>query len=222
MAALSEAVSYRISRYNIKKHALTTGQITASICQFVFSVWAFLNMVIYRYHDISSSTWQIESYLIGFYIYDLLHMLTYKEGRKLYIFHLHHIVAVAIIATFQEYPDIGSHLIVNTVLFLLEVSSLSVNITVLYKQFAPNHVQSVELINVVVYGITRIISFPSIIYVESYRMYIEGHLIEPQYAAPMVLLFLLHLLCIMWYKTMLTNFYERYINVTHNLELQPL
>jgi TLC domain len=222
MASLSAFVSYRISRYEIRKPALTTGQITAAICQFVFSIWAFLNMIIYTYRDITDSTWQIEAYLIGFYIYDLFHLLTYKEGRKLYIFHLHHIVAVVTLIILQEYPEVCPDIIINTILFVLETSSLGINITVLYKQFATNYIQTAELINVIIYGATRIIAFPSLIYTEIHNMYVNGHLGEPPFASVAIIMTLLHILCMVWFQKMLTNFYERYIYVTHSLESQPL
>jgi hypothetical protein len=219
MTCLSTLIAARLAIYDIKKLELTIGQITGTVCQVLAVIWTLLNIAASYQYDITITTWHMTVYIIGFYSYDLIHLLTYAEGRKLYVFHAHHIAAIITAITILVYPEICSILVVNMLIALLELSGASVNITALCKQFVPAYNKTVEFVNILIYVTTRNILYPCIIIKLTYDAYFDGHILKVQYLIPGITCHLLILACVVWGKTMIEKYYERYMISTRNPEL---
>jgi hypothetical protein len=153
----------------------------------------------------------------------MLHMMTYEEGRKSYIFYLHHVVTIAIVGYLLYYPELTDNIPSVIIVFLLEASSACVNITALYKQFIKIYIQQIELLNISVYCMARIIGYPISIICLSYIFYIDETLTIKLYLFPIIILSMLYGVCLFWFRTMVLKYYKKYYTLvdtttpTHNL-----
>jgi len=103
----------------------------------------------------------VPSLLFGYFVYDLIDLLRKPDWQTLYI--VHHIISLLLmlfIKVFTDHNDIFYPMIV-----LLESSTLTMNIGNLLKQVvSPVYYKLLNLLNIVVYGITRVLLFPVWIY----------------------------------------------------------
>ena len=66
----------------------TLGQLVAATCQSLMTGWSLYNLVL------GSSVQYLDQLIIGFYIYDIVHILTKPYGKTQRIYLLHHIATI--------------------------------------------------------------------------------------------------------------------------------
>jgi len=208
LSGLSFCLTRGLSSYKLKKLEVTVGQIVPLMCEITIAIWALTNIANYN-----STIWHLLTFSIGFYTYDMLHMLTYEEGRKSYIYYLHHIATISMLGYLINYPDLTANVSSPLIVFLLESSSASVNITALYKQFVNINIQRAELINIIIYGITRILAYPITISYSLYILYIDENINNYTYIFPITVLYMLYGVCVFWFRSMALKYYKKYYSV---------
>jgi hypothetical protein len=226
LSGLSFCLTRSLASYNLKKLEVTVGQIIPLMCELTVAIWSIVILI--NYDEAIGSIIHLLSFVIGFYTYDMLHMLTYEEGRKSYLYYVHHIVTIGILGYLVYFPKLAYNIMFPVVFLILEASSASVNATALYKQFIQVHVQWVELANAIIYCITRIIAFPITIFYTSHIYYMDENLTVDIYIFPILVLCMLYVVCCVWFRTMALKHYKKYYTVpptptetniapTHNL-----
>ena len=185
----------RLNPNLLEKQDILIGQFIGALIQLGLSIWASVNLLL---SSPDQSTWHLKTALIGFYTYDLIYLLSFAKGQTMYLFHAHHIGCIILISHLQLYPHINKHDSMNMFIFILELSAASINIKNLYRQFQLPFPNRVELINILIYFITRIILFPIILYIEIYHLYMKEILFTLPAMIPSALLVTLHLICVKW------------------------
>jgi hypothetical protein len=99
--------------------------------------------------------------VIGFYLYDMIHLATKPYGTSQHMFQVHHALTIAL-AGYLDLIDTPYKAEVNLIYILLETSSTAINTVSVLKYYRPVPA-SVSTANVAIYGITRIILYPLIV-----------------------------------------------------------
>jgi len=180
----------------------TIWQIMSVIGQLLITGWASLNLLgLNAYHS-------LDALVIGYYLYDIVHLLTkpYAKTHTLYL--VHHVVAIFIVG-FLYLVDIPYVVPLNILYVLLEFSAAAGNITNLLIHTYPSSqfVISSSFINVSIYGITRIVVYPIVV---SYLAYYVYGTTTSTYSfciclVPLGLLTGLYFACIYWYIGMVAK-----------------
>jgi hypothetical protein len=140
------------------------GQITAAIGQLMITGWASLNLL-------GLNAFQsLDAFVIGYYIYDTIHLLTKPYAKTLKIFIIHHMLAIFLVG-YLHVLDIPYYIILNMFYIVLEFSGTSINITNTLIHIYPSasFVIPCSFINLCIYGITRILLYPiGVIYIAHY------------------------------------------------------
>lgn len=131
----------------------TLGQVVAATCQFLMTGWSLSNLVL------GSSIQALDQLVIGFYIYDIVHLLTKPYGKTQRIYLLHHIMSILFIYlnTLNIHRNVFS---TNISYLLMESSSATINLTAIIVHERPRYKSFVNKVNVFVYGLTRVVLFP--------------------------------------------------------------
>ena len=131
----------------------TLGQVVAATCQFLMTGWSLSNLVL------GSSVQGLDQLVIGFYIYDIVHLLTKHYGKTQRIYLLHHVVTIVFI--YLNTLNIHRNLLSTNISYLLmESSSATINLTAIIVHERPRYKSFVNKVNIIVYGLTRVILFP--------------------------------------------------------------
>jgi hypothetical protein len=99
--------------------------------------------------------------VIGFYLYDMIHLATKPYGTSQHMFQVHHALTIAL-AGYLDLIDTPYKVEVNLIYILLETSSTALNAVCVLKSYCPVPV-SVSTANVAIYGITRIVLYPIVV-----------------------------------------------------------
>ena len=136
----------------------TVGQIMAAACQFIIVVWTSLNLLL------GSSIQPLHTCMIGFYIYDLIHLTIHPYGKTQQIFLVHHTMTIGLVL-YLKYVPLSYYSFNNEIYLFLELSGFSINVTNVVKQFYPASKYNIVLsaLNVYIYGLTRGILCPCIV-----------------------------------------------------------
>jgi len=131
----------------------TLGQLVAATCQSLMTGWSLSNLIL------GSSVQALDQLVIGFYIYDIVHLLTKPYGKTQRIYLLHHIAAILFIYlnTLNIHRNVFS---TNISYLLMESSSATINLTTIIVHERPRYKSFVNKVNIIVYGLTRVILFP--------------------------------------------------------------
>lgn len=131
----------------------TLGQLVAATCQSLMTGWSLYNLIL------GSSVQGLDQLVIGFYIYDIVHILTKPYGKTQRIYLLHHIATIFFIYlnTLNIHRNVFS---TNISYLLMESSSATINITTIIVHEIPRYKSFVNKVNIIVYGLTRVILFP--------------------------------------------------------------
>lgn len=199
----------RLNPNLLEKQDILIGQFIGALIQLGLSIWASVNLLL---SSPAQSTWHLETALIGFYTYDLIYLLSFAKGQTMYLFHAHHIGSIILISHLQLHPHINMPDSVNMTIFILELSAASINIKNLYRQFQLPFPKRVELINILIYFITRVILFPIILYMELYHFYMKEILFTLPGIIPSVLLATLYLICVKWCWDMVRRYQISHID----------
>jgi len=175
----------------------TIGQAMGASCQFIIVVWAFLNL------PYSGPIEPLHDLVISYYLYDMIHLYIKPYGRRQSIFFLHHTLSICIIA-YIRYTQIDVIIFIQLMYILMESSGCALNITNLLKQFYPasKHIITYSFINVMIYGLTRVIIYPLIVSYYEYQLYISVLDTKYLYIFPNVLLALLYGVSVWWFIVM--------------------
>jgi len=217
LTVLSRIVSLYLSKYHLTKHETTVGQITGLFVQIPMCIWAAKVVVEYGYYDSYIDISHILSLGIGYYLYDMVHMMTYESGKQLILFEAHHVGTIAIfIHTYVYLQDIMHPYAFSAVIIPLELTSAALSIAILCKLLFQTYKEEIELINMIFYGIVRIFTFPILTIIISYSYYPDEKLRQIyyfKYMFPIIMLCILYALSANWFKTMLHKYYNKRIAI---------
>jgi hypothetical protein len=145
----------------------SVGQIVGASAQLLITGWACLNLLgLNAYHS-------LDACVIGFYLYDIFHLLTKPYAKTLHIFRIHHVLSICMIC-YGYLLDIPYFIASNTLYVVLEFSAVSINITNLLSHCYPssNFVIPCSFINISIYCVTRIIVYPIFCAYLQYYVYV--------------------------------------------------
>lgn len=112
--------------------------------------------------------------MFGYFLYDLVNLVQKPFGRTMYAIHGHHIGSILFMGHLYLYTPYDP-VMYPIMLLILESSSLLLNVVGLLKQIAdPVYHKVIQLVTVVLYGISRIVMFPLWIYVFGRQHMIQG------------------------------------------------
>jgi len=171
------------------------GQIVAAVGQLIITGWACLNLL-------GLNAFQsLDAFVIGYYIYDTIHLLTKPYAKTLKPFIVHHMLTIFLVG-YLHVLDIPYYIILNMLYIVLELSGASINITNTLIHIYPSahFVIPCSFINVSIYCITRIMLYPVVGAYLLYYTYITTTSTYSYYLCgpPIVLLILLYGACIYW------------------------
>jgi len=131
----------------------TIGQLVATVAQILIVAAACI--------DLFTPVTTLSSLVIGFYVYDIIHLCIKPYGRTQQIYLIHHAGTIALI-TYLHLIETPYTKETDVYYILLEASSVSINSVNLIKYFYPysNSLNALSRANVVVYGLTRIVLYP--------------------------------------------------------------
>ena len=137
----------------------TTGQLMASFCQLSIVLWAAYNL-----SSTTNSIQPLHNFVLGFYAYDIIHLLISPYGKGQRIFLVHHGVTMAFVL-YLKYVPLHYYSFINEAYLLLELSGLSINATNVFRQFNPVSKYNIALsaFNLYIYCLTRVIVCPLIL-----------------------------------------------------------
>jgi len=175
----------------------TIGQITGASCQLMIVVWAFLNLLSIGNID------SLHNFVVSYYLYDMIHLYSKHYGRSQSIFFLHHTLCICMIA-YLRYIE-SEYVVFSQLLYILmESSGFALNIMNLCKQFYPasKYIITCSSVNVITYGLTRVIVYPLVLGYYEYQLYISVSDTKYIYIFPNVLLSLLYCVSVWWFIAM--------------------
>lgn len=111
------------------------------------------------YHSsLRPETKQMEHYMAGYFIYDIIILMSTSRGRRQVMFLIHHVVSLMIYFINQYYPC-GNDVFNNTIILLLECSSPFMNIWKIAEELNPNSIitRTSLFITKITYFISRMI-----------------------------------------------------------------
>ena len=172
----------------------TIGQMVNSVCQLLIIGWAGYNLLI------ADATDSLNAFVVGFYLYDTIHLYIHHYGKTQRAYIVHHLLTISIIVYIQ-YVATGYSEFGNINYILLELSSTSINITNIAKFFNPmaKYTVTISGINVNIYFITRIVAFPLNLLLLSYMIYESDSSTKYVNIPPVTLLSILFCVCVGWF-----------------------
>jgi len=180
----------------------TIGQLISSACQILIILGAIV--------DLFTPITYLTPFVIGYFVYDMIHLYTKPYGKTQSIFFLHHGLTIVMVG--YVYLIESPYKSFNDICYiLLETSSLSLNITNSIKYFYPNHpnMKCINLINISIYGLSRILLYPINIGHGIYILYNSNNAYIIQlHIFPVFLLIILYAVCVNWFIAMVTKHYR--------------
>ena len=172
----------------------TIGQLVNSVCQLLIIGWACYNLTI------TDSTDSLNAFVVGFYLYDTIHLYISHYGKTQRMYIVHHLATIGIILYIQ-YVATDYSMFGNINYILMELSSTSINVTNITKFFNPMAKYNITLsgINVNIYFITRIVMFPLSTLLLSYMIYESDSSTKYIYIPPIALFGILFCVCVGWF-----------------------
>jgi nitrate reductase NapE component len=214
LGLLSRIVSSYLSNYNLKKHETTTSQIIAFLVQLSIALWSVKVVLAYGYYDTTGDILNILYLGMGYYLYDTIYMMvsTTTEADN-FILYCHHIGSFVILLNCYFNNDMIHPYLFGASFIPLELSSAGLNLSKLCKVFNQQYTREIEFVNIVAYGLLRLILFPvltlGLIYQYCTFEQIIERIVYYKYAIPTVLLTVLYVICVHWFKTMVQKYYNK-------------
>jgi hypothetical protein len=132
----------------------TVSKLNAGVYQVIVVSWALYNITF------SKQSTLLDESMIGYYIYDILSLLTTQRGRKQYMYFLHHILSIYLINLNILY-NVAPHMYTNTLYFTMELSGCAMNWMKLSTEYYPS--KKFKIATYTTYGLTRGVVLPIII-----------------------------------------------------------
>jgi len=198
----SSVFIYRTLRiFNIKmKYPIdTVSKLNAGTYQIFIVLWSIYN--IYQEMNNKITDRSIDTSLIGYFVYDTCMLLLTPYGRTQYIYFLHHILSIYIINICITY-NIAPPIYTNTIYFLMETGSCTLNWMKLCNKYNPGYANKCRNITHVIYFTTRCIALPVFIYDYTNNIY------QPVWHQQITvfMLVLLYIMSVDWFLKMTKNF----------------
>jgi hypothetical protein len=180
----------------------SVGQLMAATGQLLLTGWACLNLLgLHAYES-------LDEFVIGYYIYDIFHLLTKPYAKTQRIFLVHHGLTIFLVV-YLYVLDIPYYVPMNILYMMLEVSGAVSNITNLLTHTYPSShfVIPCSFVNVSVYGTTRIILYPLVVVYLVHYTYVATTTTYSYCLClpPLGMLFVLYGAYIYWYIGMVTK-----------------
>jgi hypothetical protein len=180
----------------------TIGQLISSACQILIIMGAVVDLI--------TPIPYLTPFVIGYFVYDMIHLYTKPYGKTQTIFFLHHGLTIVMVG--YVYLIESPYKLFNDICYIvLETSSLSLNITNCIKYFYPNHpnMKLINFINISIYGLFRMLLYPINIGHGIYMLYNsnDAYIIQ-MHIFPVSLLLILYAVCVNWFIVMVTKHYQ--------------
>jgi hypothetical protein len=171
----------------------TVGQLVNSIFQILMVGWTLYNLTI------EDATDSLNTFVVGFYLYDILYLYMSQNGKTQTMYIIHHALTIALVV-YVYYITPGYNTFVNINCMLLEFSSTSINVINIIKFFNPgsNHTV-ISGINVCIYFLTRVFFYPLNLLLLTYRVYEADIPVKYMYVPPIILLDTLFCVSVWWF-----------------------
>lgn len=174
----------------------TIGQLVATGAQILIVLGALLDLI--------TPIPSLASLVIGFYLYDMIHLYTKPYGKSQQIFLVHHAGTIALLSylCWIESPYTTA---TNVFYILLEVSSISINTVNLIKYFWPTEprLNQLRFANVAIYGLTRVVLYPLTLGISIYFVAHSNQILI--HVPPVFALGLLYIMYVQWFVAMITK-----------------
>lgn len=178
----------------------TVGQLVRVGAQILIVVGAGIDLVI----PIGSLT----PLVIGFYLYDMIHLATKPYGASQQLFQVHHVLTIAL-AGYLDLIDTPYKVEVNLIYILLETSSTALNAVCVLKLYGPIP-EGVSVANVGIYGLTRIVLYPVVVGRCIVDVWHSGTLLINVF--PICILSTLYVACFYWFLALVRKHSRDYID----------
>jgi hypothetical protein len=180
----------------------TIGQLVNSVIQTLIVGWALYNLVI------EDATDSLNACVVGFYLYDILHLYRAHYGKTQTMYIIHHALTIILIVYIQ-YIATGYNTFANVNYILLEFSSTSINVVNILKFFNPGSNSAIlSGINVCIYFLTRVFFYPLNLLLLTYCIYESDIPAKYLYIPPVTILGILFGVCIWWFIALLKKHLE--------------
>lgn len=172
----------------------TIGQLVATGAQILIVLGALIDLI--------TPIPSFPSLIIGFYLYDMIHLYTKPYGKSQQIFIVHHagtIVLVSYVCWIESPYKTASDIFY----ILLELSSISINTLNLIKYFRPTEprLNQLRFANVVLYGLCRVVLYPVTLGIAIYSVSQTDQIFI--HILPICALGLLYIMYVQWFLTMI-------------------
>ena len=159
-------------------------------------------MVLGALLDLMTPVPSLASLVIGFYLYDMIHLYTKPYGKSQQIFIIHHagtIVLVSYVCWIESPYKRASDIFY----ILLELSSISINTLNLIKYFRPTEprLNQLRFANVVIYGLCRVVLYPITLGISIYFVAQSNQILI--HVPPICALGLLYIMYVQWFVAMI-------------------
>jgi hypothetical protein len=199
------AKSTHITTILDQKGPLITGQIISALLQIWIVLFTIWNLSL---SDPVVNTEYVLTIMIGYYIFDLVDMLRYEDGRTMYLIHGHHVLSIMLLTHYQLNPITATIFTKNMTICVLELSAASLNVRNLCRRCFTNS-QSIDNVHILIYFITRMMILPMIIYTSIYEQILDNHIWDSVYMAPALGFLLLYTVSILWFQNMMKRRHAR-------------
>jgi hypothetical protein len=215
LGLLSQIISLYLSKYTLTRHEATTSQIIASFVQLTLSLWAVKIVLEYGHYDTTDDIQNTVCLGMGYYIYDTIYIMLSDNEPDAFLLYCHHIGSFIMLLICYYHHSIIHPYLFGSIVIPLEMSSAGLNIIKICKVLANKYTRELDLINILFYGLLRIILFPVltlrlVFYYCTFEQMFE-RIVYYKYAVVTVLLFVLYIVCCHWFKTMVQKYYNKYI-----------
>jgi len=176
----------------------TVGQMVASFCQSIIVLWALTNLLF------DGALNPLHYFVMSYYIYDIIYLLIKPYGKTQTVFLIHHVLCICVIL-YTIYIPLGYTSTIHLVYILMELSALSINVSNIQRYLYPASRLTihVSLTNLLIFFVTRIVVFPSVLLYTLYDMYSVEREDKYIYLFPGSLFTGLLFLCIWWFIGMM-------------------
>jgi hypothetical protein len=146
-----------VLKINMKYPHDTVNRLNTGTYQIIVVLWSLYNMI----YD--KPSYSLDESMIGYFLYDILSLLSSSYGHKQHLFFFHHIMSIYIIHINMLY-DIAPPMYTNMLYFLMESGACMLNWMKLSKEYYPS--SRFKLLTYTTYALTRGVCLP--IYIVKY------------------------------------------------------
>lgn len=172
----------------------TIGQLVATGAQILMVLGALLDLI--------TPIPTLASLVIGFYLYDIIHLYTKPYGKSQQIFIVHH-AGTIVLVSYVCWIESPYKTVSDIFYILLELSSISINTVNLIKYFRPTEplLKQLTFANIVIYGLCRVVLYPATLGIAIYSVSQTDQILIN--LPPICALGILYIMYVQWFLTMI-------------------